>query len=125
MRIVCHFSCGAASAVATKLALGLYGAGEIVIYNAFIEEEHEDNRRFLADCEKWFGHPITVLRYFPRIFAGTHATLPFVAMHRVRRVAITTSRPIWIYADGEPICRTPAEIEVVPQALTVLCPATG
>lgn len=70
-------------------------------------------------------HPVTVLRYFPRIFAGTHENLPFVAMHRARRVSITTSRPIWIYADGEPICRTPAEIEVVPQALTVLCPATG
>lgn len=60
-RIVCQFSCGAASAVATKLALGQYG-DRCVIVNAYIEEEHPDNRRFLADCEKWFGHPITVLR---------------------------------------------------------------
>jgi diacylglycerol kinase (ATP) len=63
-----------------------------------------------------------VLRYFPRIFAGTHESLPFVAMHRARRVTIATSRPIWIYADGEPICRTPVEIEVVENALTVMCP---
>lgn len=61
-RIVCHFSCGAASAVATKLALAEYGPDRIVIYNAFIVEEDSDNRRFLADCEKWFGHPVTVLR---------------------------------------------------------------
>jgi hypothetical protein len=61
-RMVCQFSCGAASAVATKLILAAYPAEEVVIVNAFIKEEHEDNRRFLVDCEKWFGHPVTVLR---------------------------------------------------------------
>ncbi len=61
-RIVCHFSCGAASAVATKLILSEYDPARVVIYNAFIVEEHHDNRRFLADCEKWFQHPVTVLR---------------------------------------------------------------
>jgi hypothetical protein len=62
-RMVCRFSCGAASAVATKLAIAQYGeTHEIRIINAFIVEEHEDNRRFLADCEEWFALPITVLR---------------------------------------------------------------
>lgn len=60
-RIVGHFSCGAASAVAMKLMLAEYDPARIVILNAFIREEHADNRRFLADCERWFGHPITVL----------------------------------------------------------------
>lgn len=60
-RIVCQFSCGAASAVATKLALAQYG-DRCVIVNAYIEEEHEDNRRFAADCEAWFGQPIVNLR---------------------------------------------------------------
>ena len=60
--MVCQFSCGAASAVATKLILADYAPCEVVLVNAFIVEEHEDNRRFLADCEKWFKHPITVLR---------------------------------------------------------------
>lgn len=60
MRYVCQFSCGAASAVATKLTLGEYP--DALIVNAFIVEEHEDNRRFLADCEKWFGREILVLR---------------------------------------------------------------
>lgn len=59
-RIVCQFSCGVASAVATKIAIAEHGSVEIV--NAFLQEEHPDNRRFLADCEKWFGVPITVLR---------------------------------------------------------------
>lgn len=59
-RIVCQFSCGAASAVATKLALAQYPNAEII--NALVKEEHPDNRRFLADCEVWFGRPVTVLR---------------------------------------------------------------
>lgn len=62
-RIVCQFSCGAASAVATKLAIAQYGeTHDVQIINAFVKQEHEDNRRFLTDCEKWFGRPITVLR---------------------------------------------------------------
>lgn len=60
-RILCQFSCGAASAVATKLALAQHKE-RCVIVNAFIANEHADNRRFLADCEKWFGQPVTVLR---------------------------------------------------------------
>jgi hypothetical protein len=62
-RIVAQFSCGAASAVATKLALAQYGAThDVQIINAFVEQEHPDNRRFLADCEDWFGRKVTVLR---------------------------------------------------------------
>lgn len=61
-RIVCQFSCGAASAVATKLAISQFGHGRIVIVNAFLVEEDEDNRRFAEDCARWFEHPITVLR---------------------------------------------------------------
>ena len=60
-RIVAQFSNGAASAVATKLAIAQYG-DRCVIVNAYIEEEHEDNRRFGLDCEKWFGRPIVQLR---------------------------------------------------------------
>lgn len=60
-RIVCQFSCGAASAVATKLALAEHGDA-CVIVNAFLANEHPDNRRFLADCQNWFGRAITVLR---------------------------------------------------------------
>lgn len=60
MRIVCQFSCGAASAVATKLTLTQHP--EALILNAFIKNECSDNRRFLADCERWFDRQITVLR---------------------------------------------------------------
>lgn len=61
MRTVVQVSCGAASAVAAKLILAESPA-EVLLVNAFIVEEHADNRRFLADCEKWFAQPVTVVR---------------------------------------------------------------
>lgn len=61
-RIVCLFSCGAASAVATKLAIANANGAEVVIFNNEVVEEHPDNKRFLADCEKWFGLPIQTVR---------------------------------------------------------------
>lgn len=62
-RIVAQFSCGAASAVATKLTLTEFGAShEVILINAFIEEEDEDNRRFADDCARWFGRPLEVVR---------------------------------------------------------------
>lgn len=60
MRYVCNFSCGTASAVATKITLA--EQPDVIVINSFIAEEHEDNRRFAADCERWFGHKINVLR---------------------------------------------------------------
>lgn len=62
-RYVCRFSCGASSAVATKLILAQLNPGDsAAIVNAFLAEEHPDNRRFLEDCERWFGQPIHVVR---------------------------------------------------------------
>jgi len=61
-RIVCWFSCGAASAVATKIAISELKEGqELIIAYTEVIEEHPDNKRFLADCEKWFGRKILIL----------------------------------------------------------------
>mgnify|MGYP000256461080 CR=1 FL=1 len=59
MRTISWFSCGAASAVATKLAIST-GENVIVAY-CEVAEEHPDNKRFLKDCEQWFGQEIIVL----------------------------------------------------------------
>ncbi len=61
-RVVCRFSCGAASAVATKLALHKYGCGRVEITYCDPGSEHSDNKRFLADCERWFGKSVIVLK---------------------------------------------------------------
>src|SRR5882672_9696659 len=58
-RIVVWFSCGAASAVAAKMTVEKYGDEYIIdIVNNPVDEEDEDNKRFLQDVSKWVGHPI-------------------------------------------------------------------
>lgn len=44
------------------MTLVRYPQDQVLIVNAFIVEEGADNRRFADDCERWFDHPITVLR---------------------------------------------------------------
>jgi hypothetical protein len=60
-RIVSWYSCGAASAVATKLAIAQFGKENIVIARCIVHDEHFDNDRFADDCAKWFGMKITNL----------------------------------------------------------------
>lgn len=56
------FSCGSASAVAAKLAVGRYGARCEVLYCDTSKYEHPDNLRFLGDVERWLGTPVKILR---------------------------------------------------------------
>jgi len=56
------FSCGAASAVAAKLAVEQYGDGCEVVYCDTLIAEHPDNGRFFKDVEAWIGRPIRVIR---------------------------------------------------------------
>lgn len=56
------FSCGAASAVAAKIAVEKYGDNCEVVYCDTLATEHPDNARFFADVEKWIGRKITVIR---------------------------------------------------------------
>jgi len=56
MRTVSWFSCGAASAVATKLL------NPDVIAYCETGSEDIDNARFMKDCEEWFGKEITILK---------------------------------------------------------------
>ena len=64
MRILSWFSCGAASAVASKMAIKIGEAERVpveVVYCQVIEE-HPDNLRFLVSCESWLGREIKVLK---------------------------------------------------------------
>lgn len=54
------FSAGAASAVATKLALTLYD--DVTIYRTDVGSEHPDNVRFSNECAEWFGQEIRTIK---------------------------------------------------------------
>jgi len=61
-RVLVSFSCGAASAVAAKMAVDKYGDRVEVIYCDTLKYEHPDNERFLRDVERWIGKNITILK---------------------------------------------------------------
>jgi hypothetical protein len=53
--IIGWFSCGITSAIACKLAVDKYGANNVKLIYIEIDSAHEDNERFISDCEKWIG----------------------------------------------------------------------
>jgi len=63
------------------------------------------------------------LMTLPKAFKGTHVQHPAVRVLRGRELHVDADRPFTVYADGDPIGRTPATIRVVPGALRVLVPA--
>jgi diacylglycerol kinase (ATP) len=63
-----------------------------------------------------------VLRNLHRIYSGSHLLVPKVRYFRTRQVFLESEKPTPIYADGEYLCETPAEISASPKALRVIVP---
>lgn len=59
-RTICWFSAGAPSAIATKLTLARYPDASVVYIDT--GSEHDDTPRFIADCSRWFGREVEVIR---------------------------------------------------------------
>ena len=59
-KYISWFSCGAASAVATKIAIKEYGDIRVIYQDT--GSEHPDNKRFLIECEEWFGQKIEITK---------------------------------------------------------------
>jgi hypothetical protein len=57
--VISWFSCGAASAVATRFTIEKYP--DCIPVYCDTSSEHPDNKRFIADCEAWFQRPIKIL----------------------------------------------------------------
>ena len=87
-RVIAWFSAGAASAVATKLAISKYSEPDDdggLLYSGFTTSvvptycethaEHPDSERFISDCEKWFSsgdvHNIKITRLSSDRYADT------------------------------------------------------
>lgn len=61
-RVIIWFSCGAASAIAAKLALEKYGHDNCEIVYQDTGSEHPDNARFLEEFSQAIGHDIKIIR---------------------------------------------------------------
>jgi diacylglycerol kinase (ATP) len=65
--------------------------------------------------------PFKLFCMFPTVYFGLHLLVPEVEYTKAERVVVETETPLEIYADGEFVCETPAEISVATGALRVIC----
>jgi YegS/Rv2252/BmrU family lipid kinase len=95
---------------------GVYGGGMHIAPDADVADGLLDVVSY-GDIPKW-----RFLRGLARVFRGTHLPDPGVRLVQARELRVDAGRPFRIYADGDPIGRTPATIRAVPRGLRVLAP---
>jgi diacylglycerol kinase (ATP) len=66
-------------------------------------------------------NPFKLLGVFPTVYFGRHLLLPEVEYSRAVSVQVETEPALDIYADGEFVCETPAQISISAGALQVIC----
>lgn len=66
---------------------------------------------------------LRLLRNLPRVFAGTHLALPEVITDRGRTVTVISDRSFDVYADGDPVSRSPCTVTVERSSLRVVVAA--
>ena len=93
-----------------------YGGGFQIVPNAQIDDGLFDV------CIIRPVSSLTVLRLMVTLFWGGHVSHPAVSMHQTRTLTIETDTPMLLYADGEPMCETPATIEIIKDGLIVMSP---
>ena len=96
-----------------------YGGGFQIVPNARIDDGLFDV------CIIRPVSAFTVLRLLVTLFWGGHVGHPAVSMHQTRTLKIETDTPMLLYADGEPMCETPATIEIIKHGLVVMSPRTS
>jgi YegS/Rv2252/BmrU family lipid kinase len=96
---------------------GCYGGGMYLAPDAALDDGMLDVVLIASHSRRSF------LVTLPKAFKGTHVKHPAVRVLRGSELHVDADRPFTVYADGEPIGRTPVTIRVVPRALRVLVPA--
>jgi diacylglycerol kinase family enzyme len=65
---------------------------------------------------------LKLLRCFPEVYFGTHLRHREITCLRTARFRLEADRPLEVFADGEYLGLTPAEVEVLPGALAFVAP---
>jgi diacylglycerol kinase (ATP) len=71
-------------------------------------------------CRIWTMNPFELFCMFPTVYFGQHLLSQKVQYSHATRVLVETETPLEIYADGEFVCETPAEISVARGVLRVI-----
>jgi len=94
-----------------------YGGGNV------IDEDSEIDDGLLR---LYSLYPLTfwqLLTCAPLLRFGKHKRTPNTFTMSGQEIQISTQPPLEIHADGEQVSRTPAVFKVIPEALSVICPA--
>jgi len=94
----------------------LYGGGMKIAPHAKMDDG------LLDLCIVDAVNPFKLFCMFPTVYSGRHLQIREVEYFQAARILVETERPLDIYADGEFVGQTPAEISVQHPALTVLTP---
>jgi diacylglycerol kinase (ATP) len=94
----------------------LYGGGMKIAPQAKMDDG------LLDICTVGAVDPFKLFCLFPTVYGGRHLKIREVEYWQAARARIETEHPLDIYADGEFVCETPAEIGVLRDALTIVRP---
>jgi diacylglycerol kinase (ATP) len=94
----------------------IYGGGMKIAPRA----QMDDGR--LDVCVIGDIHPFRLACMFPTVYFGRHLRIPKVNYFQAAQLRVETETPLAIYADGEYVCRTPAEVRIERGAVKVLMP---
>lgn len=73
----------------------------------------------LLDVLVFTGPKSDAIRTAPKMFKGEHVPSRNIAEYLVRRLELDADEPVLIEADGEVVGKTPATVEVYPEALAL------
>jgi YegS/Rv2252/BmrU family lipid kinase len=93
-----------------------YGGGMYAMPMA----ELDDGLLDVVTCSE--SSRLAFLRVIARTFKGTHVELPQIATYRGEEVRVESDPPFDVYADGDPVGRTPATMRVRQRCLKVIVP---
>jgi YegS/Rv2252/BmrU family lipid kinase len=93
-----------------------YGGGMYVAPQAELDDGKLD---VVAKAET---SKLRFLRDVPFLFNGRFLELPSTRVYRGEQITIESDRPFDVYADGDPLARTPATMRVRRQVLRVIVP---
>ena len=100
---------------------GFFGGGMNIVPDARLDD---------ASLELFSAAGLTrtqLLRFFPRVFRGTHTSLDVVDIEAVREdvtIGLRHGRALRAYADGEPRCLLPLTVRLLPGAVRLLADPT-
>ena len=93
-----------------------YGGGIRITPDAVIDDG------LLDACIVHATTRVELLKTLPKAYTGAHVKSPFVEMLRGREFHFESDQPMAVYADGEPLTKTPVSFSLAAQRLRVVTP---